>query len=149
MSYQNQESKDHLTIVIGPPGPKELKQDFEQWATNSGKSSDDIWSEFVAKLIDQITNHESDEDVSSADELFSNLLNQKVRVEEPFHTFSYRRGQRVPAFIFYAKDIKDTSGNPIQIKRFTEEVRVTISGIFGSILKSEWVHTSISFGFTS
>jgi len=145
MSYQNQENKGRLAIVIGPAGPADLKLKVEQWAANSNKSSDDIWIELVSEQMEQMTNRGLDSEPSSIDELFSNLLNQNVKVGNPFQSFSSRGGQMVPSFVFSANSIVGSSGRSIEIEEFTQEVRDAIGNALGYILKSEWVHISILF----
>lgn len=141
--------RNNLTIMIGPPGPEDLVNDIEQWSKNSGKSKDEIWLEYVEDFFNEFSKPESSGEISALDDIFSSILGQDVRINDLYNGYTFRRGLKLPTVTGYIKNIKDASGNVIDINYFTSEVRSGINSVLCSLLKANRVVTYISYGFTS
>ncbi|MBT7422583.1 MAG: hypothetical protein HN782_00095, partial [Candidatus Marinimicrobia bacterium] len=44
MSYQNQSDSDHLSIIVGPPGPENIINSVHNFAAQQDISLDDAWT---------------------------------------------------------------------------------------------------------
>ena len=53
MSYQNQSDSDHLSIIIGPPGPDNLIDSVHNVASAHNISLDDAWTAYVKLMADK------------------------------------------------------------------------------------------------
>ena len=164
MSYQNQSDKDHLTIIAGPPGPDDLVDSVHKFSVEHNISLDDAWTRYIKMFADGFI--EPDESgLSNFSKMFTDLLGQDVTVSEYFlthfvNTFS-RDGQllvkikdtskrdpyRAPAIIFYAKDIQDSKGKPINIELFNESNRDILQRVMGTLWKVNWIYLSIASGY--
>ena len=168
MSYQNQSDSDHLSIIIGPPGPDNIIDSVHNFAAEHSISLDDAWTAYVKLMADKfikpkwIPNEYGLRDFS---EMFTDLLEQDVRVSEYFlthyvHTFSNdgqlltqikdvskRQPYLAPAIIFHAKDILDSKGKPINIRIFDKLKREILQNLMIFLMQASWIHVSISFEY--
>ena len=97
MSYQNQSDSDHLSIIVGPPGPENIINSVHNFAAQQDISLDDAWTVYVKSKADYFMEHD-DLGLSHFSEIFTDILKQDVTVSEYFlthyvHTFS-SNGQR-------------------------------------------------------
>ena len=164
MSYQNQSDKDHLTIIVGPPGQVHIIDSVHNFAVEHNISLDDAWTRYIEMMADNFI--EPDESgLSYFSEMFTDILKQDVTVSEYFlthyvHTFSSdgqlltkikdisKREQYIaPAIIFHAKNILDSEGKPINIKLFNELNRDILQSLMLLLWNVNWIHTSISYGY--
>ena len=169
MSYQNQSDSDHLDIIVGPPGPDNTIDSVHNFAAKHNISLDDAWTAYVKFMADEfikpndIPNEYGLRDFS---EMFTDLLDQDVRVSEYFlthyvHTFSNdgqlltqikdvskREPYLAPTIIFHAKDILDSKGKPINIRMFDELKREILQNLMIFLMNASWIHVSISFEYT-
>jgi len=168
MSYQNQSDSDHLSIIIGPPGPDNIIDSVHNFAAEHSISLDDAWTAYVKLMADKfikpkwIPNEYGLRDFS---EMFTDLLEQDVRVSEYFlthyvHTFSNdgqlltqiknvskRQPYSAPALIFHARNILDVRGKPINIRMFDKLKREILQNLMIFIMTASWIHVSISFEY--
>ena len=168
MSYQNQSDSDHLSIIVGPPGPDSIIDSVHNVAAKHNISLDDAWTVYVKLMADNfikpndIPNEYGLRDFS---EMFTDLLEQEVRVSEYFlthyvHTFSNdgqlltqikdvskREPYLAPTIIFHAKDILDVRGKPIDIRLFDELKGEILQNIMIFLMHASWIHVSISFEY--
>ena len=169
MSYQNQSDSDHLSIIVGPPGPDNTIDSVHNFAAKHNISLDDAWTAYVKFMADEfikpndIPNEYGLRDFS---EMFTDLLEQEVRVSEYFlthyvHSFSTngklltqikdvskREPYLAPTIIFHAKDILDSKGKPINIRMFDELKREILQNLMIFLMNASWIHVSISFEYT-
>ena len=164
MSYQNQSGSDHLTIIVGPPGPDNIIDSVHNFAVEHNISLDDAWTRYIKMMADNFI--EPDESgLSYFSEIFTDILKQDVTVAEYFlthyvHTFSAdgqllvkikdvskREPYIAPAIIFHAKNILDSEGKPINIKLFNELNRDILQSLMLLLWNVNWIHTSISYGY--
>ena len=52
MSYQNQSDSDHLSIIVGPPGPENIINSVHNFAAKHDISLDDAWTVYVKSKAD-------------------------------------------------------------------------------------------------
>ena len=169
MSYQNQSDKDHLSIIVGPPGPDNTIDSVHNFAAKHNISLDDAWTAYVKLMADNFikpNNIPNDMGLRDFSEMFTDLLEQEVRVSEYFlthyvHTFSNdgqllaqikdvskRQPYLAPTIIFHAKDILDSKGKPINIRMFDELKREILQNLMIFLMNANWIHVSISFEYT-
>ena len=167
MSYQNQSDKDHLSIIVGPPGPDSTIDSVHNFAAKHNISLDDAWTAYVKLMADNFikpNNIPNDMGLSNFSEMFTDLLEQDVTVSEYFlthyHSFSNdgqflaqikdvskRQPYSAPAMIFHAKNILDSKGKPINIRMFDELKREILQNIMIFLMNASWIHVSISFEY--
>ena len=164
MSYQNQSDSDHLSIIVGPPGPENIINSVHNFAAKHNISLDDAWTVYVKSKADYFIEPD-DSGLSYFSEIFTDILKQDVTVSEYFlthyiNTFS-ADGQLLakikdtskiepyiaPAIIFHAKNILDSKGKPINIKLFNELNRDILQSLMLLLWNVNWIHTSISYGY--
>ena len=169
MSYQNQSDKDHLSIIVGPPGPDNTIDSVHNFAAKHNISLDDAWTAYVKLMADNFikpNNIPNEYGLRDFSEMFTDLLEQDVRVSEFFlthyvHTFSNdgqlltqikdvskRQPYLAPTIIFHAKDILDSKGKPINIRMFDKLKREILQNIMIFLMNASWIHVSISFEYT-
>ena len=137
MSYQNQSDSDHLSIIVGPPGPENIINSVHNFAAKHDISLDDALTVYVKSKADYFIEPD-DSGLSYFSEIFTDILKQDVTVSEYFLThyintfsadgqllakikdISRREPYIAPAIIFHAKNILDSEGKPINIKLFNE-----------------------------
>ena len=164
MSYQNQSDSDHLSIIVGPPGPENLINSVHNFAAKQDISLDDAWTVYVKSKADYFIEPD-DSGLSYFSEIFTDVLGEDVRVSEYFlthyvHTFSSngqllakikdissREPYIAPAIIFNAKNILDSEGKPINIRLFNELNRDILQSLMLLLWNVNWIHTSISYGY--
>jgi len=164
MSYQDQSDKDHLDIIIGPPSQEKLVDAIHNNAVINEITVDEAWSNLVREMADNFIKQD-EAGLSFFSEMFTDLLDQDVRVSEYFlshyyHCFSTngqflrkiknpaeRHEYTAPALNFKAKNILDAKGKSINIRQFDELNRKMIQNLMISILKVNWVHVTIAYGF--
>ena len=83
MSYQNQSDRDHLDIIIGPPGQEELIDSVHYYATLNDMSIDEAWSECVKNTSDNLMKA-NENGFNSFTNLFTDVLGEEVYVEDYF-----------------------------------------------------------------
>ena len=168
MSYQNQSDKDHLSIIVGPPGPDNTIDSIHNFAAKHNISLDDAWTAYVKLMADNFikpNNIPNDIGLSNFSEMFTDLLEQEVRVSEYFlthyvHSFSNdgqflaqikdvskRQPYSAPAIIFHAKNILDSNGKPINIRMFDELKREILQNLMIFLMRANWIYISISFEY--
>ena len=165
MSYQNQSDSDHLSIIVGPPGPENIINSVHNFAAKHDISLDDAWTVYVKSKADYFIVPD-DSGLSYFSEIFTDILKQDVTVSEYFlthyvHTFSNdgqlltqikdvskRQPYLAPTIIFHAKDILDSKGKPINIRMFDKLKREILQNIMIFLMNASWIHVSISFEYT-
>ena len=168
MSYQNQSDSDHLSIIIGPPGPDNIIDSVHNYAVAHKVSLDDAWTAYVKLKADKFikpNNVPNDIGLSNFSEMFTDILEKNVRVSEYFlthyvHSFSTngklltqikdvseRQPYLAPALIFHARNILDVRGKPIDIRLFDELKREMLQNIMIFLMSASWIHVSISFEY--
>ena len=168
MSYQNQSDSDHLSIIVGPPGPDNIIDSVHNVASKQNISLDDAWTAYVKLMADNFikpNNIPNDMGLRDFSEMFTDLLEQEVRVSEYFlthyvHSFSNdgqlltqikdvskRQPYLAPTIIFHAKDILDSKGKPINIRIFDELKREILQNLMIFLMNSNWIHITISFEY--
>ena len=166
MSYQNQSDSDHLSIIVGPPGPENIINSVHYFAAKHDISLDDAWTVYVKSKADYVIEPD-DSGLSYFSEIFTDILKQDITVSEYFlthyiNTFSAdgqllakikdaskREPYIAPAIIFHAKNILDSKGKPINIKLFNELNRDILQRLMLLLWNVNWIHTSISYGYES
>ena len=83
MSYQNQSDRDHLDIIIGPPSQEKLVDAIHNNAVIHEITIDEAWSNLVREMADNFIKPD-DAGLSFFSEMFTDLLDQDVRVSEYF-----------------------------------------------------------------
>ena len=164
MSYQNQSDSDHLSIIVGPPGPENIINSVHNFAAKHDISLDDAWTVYVKSKADYFIEPD-DSGLSYFSEIFTDILKQDVTVSEYFLTHfvnkfsrdgqllvkikdtSKRDPYRAPAIIFHAKDIQDSKGKPINIELFNESNRDILQRVMGTLWKVNWIYLSIASGY--
>jgi hypothetical protein len=164
MSQQNQSGKDHLDIIIGPPGQEKLIDSVHNYAEKHDMSIDEAWSKCLENTADNlmkpITNG-----FNSFTNMFTDVLGEDVYVQDYFLSHYYgafssngmlmariknpedRHKYTAPALNFQSKNLLDGEGNPINIKKFDSARRQHIQHLFAYILDVSWVHVTISYDF--
>ena len=164
MSYQNQSDSDHLSIIVGPPGPENIINSVHNFAAQQDISLDDAWTVYVKSKADYFMEPD-DLGLSHFSEIFTDILKQDVTVSEYFLTHYIntfladgqlrvkkknvfkRESYIAPAIIFHAKNILDSEGRPINIKLFNEINRDILQSLMLLLWNVNWIHTSISYGY--
>ena len=168
MSYQNQSDSDHLSIIVGPPGPDNIIDSVHNVASKQNISLDDAWTAYVKLMADKFikpNNIPNDIGLSNFSGMFTDILEKNVRVSEYFlthyvHSFSTngklltqikdvskREPYIAPAIIFHARNILDFRGKPIDIRLFDELKREILQNIMIFLMHASWIHVSISFEY--
>ena len=164
MSYQNQSDSDHLSIIVGPPGPENIINSVHNFAAKHDISLDDAWTVYVKSKADYFIEPD-DSGLSYFSEIFTDILKQDVTVSEYFLThyintfsadgqllakikdISKREPYIAPAIIFHAKNILDSEGKPINIKLFNVLNRDILQSLMLLLWNVNWIHTSISYEY--
>ena len=164
MSYQNQSDSDHLSIIVGPPGPENIINSVHNFAAKHDIPLDDAWTVYVKSKADYFIEPD-DSGLSYFSEIFTDILKQDVTVSEYFLThyintfsadgqllakikdISRREPYIAPAIIFHAKNILDSEGKPINIKLFNVLNRDILQSLMLLLWNVNWIHTSISHGY--
>ena len=164
MSYQNQSDSDHLSIIVGPPGPENIINSIHNFAAKHDIPLDDAWTVYVKSKADYFIEPD-DSGLSYFSEIFTDILKQDVTVSEYFLThyintfsadgqllakikdISKREPYIAPAIIFHAKNILDSEGKPINIKLFNVLNRDILQSLMLLLWNVNWIHTSISHGY--
>ena len=164
MSYPNQSDKDHLDIILGPPGQDELIDSVHYYATESDITIDEAWSKCVKNTADNLMKPTKG-GFNSFTNIFSDVLEEEVHVNDYFLSHYYRcfstNGQflrklnkedrheyTAPALNFHSKNMIDGEGNPIDIRKFNSPNRQKIQYLITYLLDVSWVHVTISYGYT-
>ena len=165
MSYQNQSVRDHLDIIIGPPGQEELIDSVHYYAEKHNTSIDEAWSECIRNTADNLMKP-NENGFNGFTNLFTDVLGEEVYVEDYFlsHYFGAfstngmlmariknsedRHKYTAPALNFQSKNLLDGEGNPINIRRFDSTKREQIQYLITYLLDVNWVHVTISYGYT-
>ena len=165
MSYPNQSEKDHLDIIIGPPVQEKLIDSVHYYAEKNNTSIDEAWSECVRNTADNLMKP-NENGFNSFTNMFTDVLNEEVYVQDYFLSHYYgafsangmlmariknpedRHKYTAPALNFQSKNMLDGEGNPIDIRRFDSTKRQQIQYLITYLLDVNWVHVTISYGFT-
>jgi hypothetical protein len=135
-----------ITFIIGPPGPDEEKRKLEGWSKKSGKSTSEIWVEYVHEVLGNFVKCDPGQTTSKFDELISKVVNTPVQVRDPFLTYTFQSGGRVPGIILYVGKITLPNGKPPQIDWTDARIRESIGSVLGLIFKAEWVRSLVAYG---
>jgi len=163
MSQQNQSDKDHLDIIIGPPGQEKLIDSIHNYAEKHNTSIDEAWSKCIRNTADNLMKP-NENGFNSFTNLFTDILGEEVYVEDYFlsHYYAFstngmlmariknpedRNKYTAPALNFKSKDLLDVEDNPINIRRFDSTKRQQIQYLITYLLDVSWVHVTISYGF--
>jgi len=164
MSQQNQSDKDHLDIIIGPPGQEKLIDSIHNYAEKHDMSIDEAWSECIRNTADNLMKP-NENGFNSFTNLFTDVIGEEVYVQDYFlsHYFGAfstngmlmariknpedRHKYTAPALNFKSKDLLDGENNPINIRRFDSTKRQQIQYLITCLLDVSWVHVTISYGF--
>ena len=163
MSQQNQSDKDHLDIIIGPPGQERLIDSLYRCAEKHNMTIDEAWSKHVENKADNLMKPFLSFD--SFSDIFTAFLGEEIYVQDYFLSHYYgafssngmlmariknpedRHKYTAPALNFQSKNLLDGEGNPINIKKFDSARRQHIQHLFAYILDVSWVHVTISYDF--
>ena len=72
MSYQNQSDSDHLSIIVGPPGPENIINSVHNFAAKHDISLDDAWTVYVKSKSDYFIEPD-DSGLSYFSEIFTDI----------------------------------------------------------------------------
>ena len=89
MSYPNQSDKDHLDIILGPPGQDELIDSVHYYATVNDITIDEAWSESLKNTADNLMKPTAG-GFNSFTNIFSDVLKEEVHVNDYFLSQYYR-----------------------------------------------------------
>ena len=165
MSQQNQSNKDHLDIIIGPPGKEKLIDSIYVCAEKHNMTIDEAWSKHIENKADNLMKMKPFLSFHSFSEIFTIFLGEEIYVQDYFlshyNAFSSngmlmariknpedRLKYTAPALNFQTKNLIDVNGNPINIRRFDSVRRKQIQELFMLIFNASWVYVTISYGFT-
>ena len=166
MSYQNQSNKDHLDIIIGPPGQERLIDSLYRCAEKHNMTIDEAWSKHVENRADNLMKP-NENGFNSFTNMFSDVLGEEIYVQDYFLSHYYgafsangmlmariknpeeRQKYTAPALNFQSKNLLDGEGNPINIKKFDSAKRQQVQYLITYILHVSWVHVTISYGFVT
>ena len=164
MSYQNQSDRDHLDIIIGPPGQEELIDSVHYYAEKHNTSIDEAWSECIKNTADNLLKP-NENGFNSFTNMFTDVLNEEVYVQDYFLSHYYgafsangmlmariknpgdRHKYTAPALNFQSKNMLDGEGNPLNIRKFDSTKREQVQNLITYLLDVSWVHVTISYGF--
>ena len=163
MSYQNQSDKDHLDIIIGPPGQDNLIDTVHNYAEKHDMSIDEAWSKCVESTADNLMKPIAN-GFNSFTNMFTDVLGEEIYVQDYFlsHYYAFssngmlmariknpedRQKYTAPALNFQAKNLLDVNGNPINIRRFDSVRRKQIQELFMLIFNASWVYVTISYDY--
>ena len=164
MSYQNQSDKDHLDIILGPPAQDKLIETVHIYASKHDVSIDKAWSECAKNTANNLMKPNNN-GFNAFSNIFTDVLGKEVCVDDYFLSHYYRcfstNGQLIariknkedkheytaPALNFKSKNIIDSEGNPIDIRRFDTLSRQKIQYLITYLLDVSWVHVTISYGY--
>ena len=164
MSHQSQSDSDHLSIIVGPPGPENIINSVHNFAAKHDISLNDAWTIYVKSKADYFIEPD-DSGLSYFSEIFTDILKQDVTVSEYFLThyintfsadgqllakiedISRRESYIAPVIIFQARNILDGEGKPINIKLLNELNRDILQSLMLLLWNVNWIHTSISYGY--
>ena len=166
MSYQNQSDRDHLDIIIGPPGQEELIDSVHYYAEKHNTSIDEAWSECIKNTADNLLKP-NENGFNSFTNMFTDVLNEEVYVQDYFLSHYYgafsangmlmariknpgdRHKYTAPALNFQSKNMLDGEGNPLNIRKFDSTKREQVQYLITYLLDVSWVHVTISYGFVA
>ena len=164
MSYQNQSDKDHLDIIIGPPGQEKLIDSVHYYAEKHNMTIDEAWSKCLENTADNLMKPIAN-GFNSFTNMFTDVLGEEVYVQDYFLSHYYgsfstngmlmariknpedRHKYTAPALNFQSKNLLDGEGNPINIKKFDSTRRQHIQNLFVYILDVSWVHVTIAYDY--
>ena len=163
MSQQNQSDKDHLDIIIGPPGQEKLIDSIHNYAEKHDMSIDEAWSKCLENTADNLMKPIAN-GFNSFTNMFSDVLGEEVYVQDYFlsHYYAFssngmlmariknheeRQKYTAPALNFQSKNLLDGEGNPINIKKFDSTKRQQVQYLITYILDVSWAHVTISYDF--
>jgi len=163
MSQRNKSDKDHLDIIIGPPGQEKLIDSIHNYAEKHNTSIDEAWSKCIRNTAENLMKP-NENGFNSFTNLFTDILGEEVYVEDYFlsHYYAFstngmlmariknpedRNKYTAPALNFKSKDLLDVEDNPINIRRFDSTKRQQIQYLITYLLDVSWVHVTISYGF--
>jgi hypothetical protein len=164
MSYPNQSDKDHLDIIIGPPGQEKLIDSVHYYAQKHNMTIDEAWSKCLENTADNLMKP-NENGFNSFTNLFTDVLGEEVYVKDYFlsHYFGAfsangmlmariknpeeRQKYTAPALNFRSKNLLDGEGNPINIRKFDSPRRQQIQYLITYLLDVSWVHVTISYGY--
>jgi hypothetical protein len=162
MSYQNQSNKDHLDIIIGPPGQERLIDSLYICAEKHNMSIDEAWSKHIENKADNLMKPFLSFD--SFSDIFTVFLGEDIFVQDYFlsHYYAFssngmlmariknpedRNKYTAPALNFQTKNLIDVNGNPINIRRFDSGRRKQIQELFMLIFNASWAYVTISYDY--
>ena len=163
MSQQNQSDKDHLDIIIGPPAQEKLIDSIHNYAEKHDMSIDEAWSKCLENTADNLMKPIAN-GFNSFTNMFSDVLGEEVYVQDYFlsHYYAFssngmlmariknpeeRQKYTAPALNFQSKNLLDSDGNPINIKKFDSTKRQQVQYLITYILHVRWAHVTISYDF--
>ena len=88
MSQQNQSDKDHLDIIIGPPGQEELIDSVHYYAEKHNTSTDEAWSDCVRNTANNLMKP-NENGFNSFTNMFTDVLDEEVYVQDYFLSHYY------------------------------------------------------------
>ena len=163
MSQQNQSDKDHLDIIIGPPGTERLIDSLYRCAEKHNMTIDEAWSKHVENKADNLMKPFLSFD--SFSDIFTTFLGEDIFVQDYFLSHYYgafsangmlmariknpeeRQKYTAPALNFQSKNLLDSEGNPINIRKFDSTKRQQVQYLITYILDVSWAHVTISYDF--
>ena len=162
MQYQDKSNKDHLDIIIGPPGQEKLIDSLYICAEKHNMCIDEAWSKHIENKADNLMKPFLSFD--SFSDIFTVFLGEEIFVQDYFlshyNAFSSngmlmariknpddRNKYKAPALNFQTKNLIDVNGNPINIRRFDSVRRKQIQQLFMLIFNASWVYVTISYDY--
>ena len=163
MSQQNQSDKDHLDIIIGPPAQEKLIDSIHNYAEKHDMSIDEAWSKCLENTANNLMKPIAN-GFNSFTNMFSDVLGEEVYVQDYFlsHYYAFssngmlmariknpeeRQKYTAPALNFQSKNLLDSDGNPINIKKFDSAKRQQVQYLITYILDVSWAHVTIAYDY--
>ncbi len=134
-----------FTFLIGPPGQDEMRLKLDEWSKNSGNPATEIWVEYVHEILSQFSQRTPENPSSNLDEIFSRILGLPVLIDDPFMTYTFQGGGRIPGMMIYIDKVRASNGKPLTVDWANPEIRESVGSILGMVLKSEWVKTLVAY----
>ena len=132
-----------ITLIFGPPGELAVQRRIKKRHEETGRPKDELWVELVHVALQNLNARPVPEEPSVIDKLFSDFLKTRVEVHDLFSTYILIGGTRHPALTFYPEKISDKTGWPVAYNWLKPQVQGALSSLFGLLVKSEWVQTSV------
>ena len=134
----------HLTFIVGPPAPREIRDQVAAEAARVRITPDELWVEMVRGVLAELEEASAD-GRSALDDLISDALEEEVTVWGVRGALHIQAGRQFPGMRIEPAQILDAAGRPVDRDFLDHGLRQRIGRALLRVVHADWLTCTAAY----